>query len=151
MKSEPENPINSVKLRRKAEEKLRLKRKTNPLPDLSEVDTRRLLHELEVHQIELEMQNEELHQIQAALEASRLLYFDLFDLAPVGYLILDKKNTIQEANFTVSALLGLDRGELNKQPITHFILPEDQDIFYRHCQILFEKKYHRNLIYGCAR
>lgn len=140
MENEPEKPFTDNNLRRKAEEKLKLKRQTHPLTELSEINTRRLLHELEVHQIELEMQNEELHRIQEELEVSQLRYFDLFDLAPVGYIVLNEKKIIEDANFTVSTLFGVDRSALIEKPITRFIFSEDQDIFYHHCQLLLEKK-----------
>jgi len=101
-------------------------------------ETRRLLHELRVHQIELEMQNEELRRAQEELEASRARYVDLYDFAPVGYFTLSHKSLIVEVNLTAAALLGVVRSSLLKQPLTRFILPEDQDIYYRHRQILFE-------------
>ena len=91
----------------------------------------RLVHELQVHQIELEMQNEELQQAQQELEAARDKYFDLYDLAPVGYLTLSDKGLIQGANLTLAALLGVERTNLVKQPLTRFIFPEDQDLFYQ--------------------
>jgi diguanylate cyclase (GGDEF)-like protein/PAS domain S-box-containing protein len=140
MEIKPDKPFKNNNLRRKAEEKLKLKRQSHPHSDFSEINSQRLMHELEVHQIELEMQNEELHRIQEELEASQLRYFDLFDLAPVGYLVLDEKKIVTDANFTVSTLLGVDRSGLIKQPITRFILSEDQDIFYQHCQELIEEK-----------
>ena len=97
-----------------------------------------MLHELQVHQIELEMQNEELRRAQQELEASRARYFDLYDLAPVGYLTLSEQGLILEANLTAATLLGVARDALVKQPLSRFILPEDQDIYYRHRKQLFE-------------
>jgi PAS domain S-box-containing protein len=98
----------------------------------------RALHELRVHQIELEMQNEELRRTQQELEASRERYFDLYDLAPVGYLTLNEQGLILEANLTAAKLFGVARGVLIKQPLSRFILPEDQDIHYRHRKALLE-------------
>ena len=98
----------------------------------------RVLHELRVHQIELEMQNEELRRTQEELEVSRLRYFDLYDLAPVGYFTLSEQGMILEANLTVAKLLGVARGALVKQPLSRFILPEDQDIHYYHHKTLLE-------------
>jgi PAS domain S-box-containing protein len=98
----------------------------------------RALHELRVHQIELEMQNEELRRTQQELEASRERYFDLYDLAPVGYLTLSEQGLILEANLTAAKLFGVARGVLVKQPLSRFILPEDQDIHYRNRKALLK-------------
>ena len=84
------------------------------------------------------MQNEELRRAQGELEASRARYFDLYDLAPVGYFTLSEQGLILEANLTGAGLLGVARSALVKQPLTRFILPEDQDIYYRHRKQLFE-------------
>ena len=100
------------------------------LEELSPEDRRRLLHELRVHQIQLEMQNEELRRTQVELEDSRTRYFDLYDLAPVGYVTLNDKWLIVEANLTIANMLGLERDKLLRQPLSRFVLPEDQDIFY---------------------
>ena len=97
-----------------------------------------MLHELQVHQIELEMQNEELRRAQTELEASRARYFDLYDMAPVGYFTVSEQGLIQEANLAAAGFLGVTRGDLAKQPLSHFIVPEDQDIYYRHRKQLFE-------------
>ena len=93
-------------------------------------DSADAVHDLLVHQVELEMQNEELRRLQAALEADRARYFELFDLAPVGYLTLDGKNLISEANLTSAQQFGLPREKLVKRPFSRVILPADQDIFY---------------------
>src|SRR3990167_4051820 len=89
------------------------------------------LHELRVHQIELEMQNEELRQAQARIEDAKERYFDLYDLAPIGYLTLSMQVSILQANLTSTHLLEVIRAELIKQPITGFIYRDDQDIFYQ--------------------
>ena len=89
------------------------------------------LHELRVHQVELEMQNEELRHAQAKTEDAKERYFDLYDLAPVGYLTLSVQGAILQANLTSTHLLAVVRAELIKQPITRFIYREDQDIFYQ--------------------
>ena len=119
-------------LRKQAEERARLKAGQMPedQPGLSPEEARLLLHELRVHQIELEMQNEELRRSQGELEASQARYFDLYDLAPVGYFTLSDTGQILEANLAAARLLGVERSSLAKQSISHFILPEDQDVFY---------------------
>lgn len=100
-------------------------------------EIKQLVHELQVHRIELEMQNEELRSTQHELESSRSRYFDLYDLAPVGYLTLGKQGLIQEANLAAATMLGVTRGELVKQPISRFIYNDDQDIYYLHSNKLF--------------
>jgi PAS domain S-box-containing protein len=124
-------------LRRQAEERIRNKELNAP-EVISPEDARQMLHELQVHQIELEMQNEELRLAQAELDASRARYFDLYDLAPVGYCTISEKGLILEANLTAANLLGADRRELIMQPVTKFILKEDQNIFYLHRKQLLE-------------
>jgi PAS domain S-box-containing protein len=118
-------------LRRSAEEKLRAIKAADP-ETLSPEETKQLLHELRVHQIELKMQNEELQRTQNELECSRARYFDLYDLAPVGYLTLSEKGLIQEANLAAASMLGQARGALVRQPISRIILNDDQDIYYLH-------------------
>jgi two-component system, cell cycle sensor histidine kinase and response regulator CckA len=127
---------NSDELRKRAEEQL--KKSSAGMGDISPEQARRLLHELQVHQIELEMQNEELRQAQVELDVSRSKYFDLFDLAPVGYLTLNEKALILEANLTAAQLLGVEKSSLVKKAITRFIFREDQDIYYLHRKRLFE-------------
>ncbi|MCX7167025.1 MAG: PAS domain S-box protein [Rhodocyclales bacterium] len=90
-----------------------------------------LLHELQVHQIELEMQNEKLRESEAAREAERARYLDLYDLAPVGHCTVSAQGRrILQANLTAASLLGLARGAPVKQPFPRFILEDDQDIYY---------------------
>ena len=98
----------------------------------------KMLHELRVHQIELEMQNEELRQAQIELDASRARYFDLYDLAPVGYCTVSEPGLILQANLNAAALLGVARGVLIKQPISRFIARDDQDIYYQFRKQFFE-------------
>jgi PAS domain S-box-containing protein len=89
-------------------------------------------HALRVHQIELEMQNDELQRAQADLACTRARYFDLYDLAPVGYLTVAMGGEILESNLTAVTLLGMNRTELLNKPLTAFILAEDQDVYYLH-------------------
>ena len=108
------------------------------LANLSPEEIRRILHELQVHQIELEMQNEELRRTQVELETERARYFDLYNLAPVGYCTLSEKGLILESNLTAAGLLGVARDALFKKPVSQFILKEDQDIYYLYRRQLFE-------------
>jgi len=120
------------RLRELAEEKLR-QQGSAPWMDLeamSPVEIRRLVHELHVHQIQLEMQNEELRQAHLDLDATRSKYFDLYDMAPISYVSLDEKGVVLEANLAASALLETPRTALLGQSLTQFIFPEDQDIYY---------------------
>ncbi|MDX1725727.1 MAG: EAL domain-containing protein [Pseudomonas sp.] len=98
---------------------------------LSPEAVQQALHELRVHQVELEMQNEELRHAQAKIEDAKERYFDLYDLAPVGYLTLSMQGSILQANLTSTHLLEVVRAELIKQPLTRFIFRDDQDIFYQ--------------------
>ncbi len=125
-----ENGFDPSALRRRAEERLR----ENPVDPatLSADESRRMIHELQVHQIELEMQNDELRRAQEELYASRTRYFSLYDLAPVGYFTVGEKGLILEANLRGAQLLGVGRNRLVRQPLTRYILPEDQDIYYLH-------------------
>ena len=110
-----------------------------PLVNLSLEETRTMLHELRVHQIELGMQNEELRRSQVQLDISRALYFDLYDLAPVGYCTLGQQGQIVQANLTAGTLLGLTRSQLIGKPISRFILRENQDVYYLFRKTLLEK------------
>ena len=85
---------------------------------------------LRTHQIELEMQNEELRQSQESLQAARLRYFDLYDLAPVGYCTINERGLILEANLTAANLFGVTRESLVRRPIVRFIAREDADRYY---------------------
>ncbi len=90
-----------------------------------------LMHELQVHQIELELQNEDLKRAKDDIEISKARYFDLYDKAPVGYCIADASGLVLEANRALASLLGATRSALAKQPLTRFIAQADQDIYYR--------------------
>ena len=92
--------------------------------------TRLMLHELHVHQIELEMQNEELRRTQVAVETARMRYFDLYDLAPVGYCSVSDRGLILQANLAAATLLGVSRAALANRPISGVIFRADQDTYY---------------------
>lgn len=91
-----------------------------------------LIHELQVHQIELEMQNEELRRAQAELSLAHAHYFDLFDLAPLGYVSLDAQGLLLNVNLKAADLLGVARNALSRRPISRYIFKSDQDIYYQH-------------------
>ena len=91
-----------------------------PLP------TTELVHELQVYQVELEMQNETLRLAQTALEASRDRYHDLYDFAPAGYLTLNADGMIEEINLTATTLLGMERKNLLQRPFTSLVVAADQ-------------------------
>ena len=88
------------------------------------------MHELEVHQIERELQNEELRRAQSELEESRDLLLDLYDLAPVGYLTLREDTVILRANLRAAALLGVERHALMGKRFTRFLAGESRDAFH---------------------
>src|SRR5512135_885527 len=117
-------------LRKRAEEII----KASPelLSEMKGVDVQALVHDLQVHQIELEMQAEELLDTQRRLEDARDRYTDLFDNAPVGYLVLDKSGKVSEANLKAAQMLELQRWELVGRQFTEFVERESQDVFYLH-------------------
>jgi diguanylate cyclase (GGDEF)-like protein/PAS domain S-box-containing protein len=98
----------------------------------------KILHELQVHQIELEMQNDELRVKQMKLDAARARYFDIYNLAPVGYCTLSRSSMIIEANKTAGEMFGNSRAEMVGQPFFRFILKEDQDVYYLSWKKLLE-------------
>ena len=102
------------------------------LGELSVEESRSLFHDLRVHRIELELQNEELRASQENLELARARYFDLYDLAPVGYVTIGENGIVLEANLTAGTLLDAPRSAIVKQPWSRFVLPADQDVYFRH-------------------
>ena len=121
-----------TRLRGQAEERLRTTRRD--VAAMPVKDVQQLVHELQVHQIELEMQNDELRRAQVELEAAHDRYVDLYDFSPAGHFTLDIHGTIVEANLRAGTLLGINRKDLIRQPLARFIASDDQDIFHRHCQ-----------------
>jgi len=122
-------------LRKRAEDALQ--GKTEELQELSSRDALSLIHELQVHQIELEMQNEELRRAQKEVEESRDRYSDLYDFAPVGYFSFDKNGLIIEVNLTGAKKLGVERNFLIKKPFSLFISQGSKDVFYLHLRQVF--------------
>ena len=119
-------------LRGGAEELLRRHISNPHTPSPEEVQS--LVHELEVHQIELEMQNRELREAQRLLEESRDRYADLYDFAPLGYVTLDKKGCIQEINLAAAKLLGKERKFLLGMPASTFVVQEQKAALRAHLE-----------------
>lgn len=91
-----------------------------------------LLHELHVHQIELEMQNDELRRAQLSLEESRDRYFELYEFASVGYLTLSRDGMIAESNLTAASLLGVERKKFLQRRFSNFVPVEERERWHRH-------------------
>ncbi len=122
-------PLSPKDLRRRAEEVFGARETIIPVTS-TPGETEKILYELRVHQIQLEMQNEELRRTQEELDASQARYFDLYDLAPVGYLTFAEAGLILEANLAAANMFGVARAALIKQPIKRFLCKDDQDLFY---------------------
>ncbi len=103
----------------------------------SAVDAKRLLHELQVHQIELEMQNAELQESRDRVEMLLEKYTDLYDFAPVGYLSLDENNRILEVNLTGAVLFGVERSRLIGQPLPRFVPRSDRLVLLEFLNLVF--------------
>ena len=125
-------------LRRRAE--AMLETQGEDVSDLSPEDVRNLVYELRTHEIELELQNEELRMAQVDLAESHDRYSNLYEFAPVGYVTVSEKGLIVEANLTVAVMLGVERRLLLKKPFSKFIVSEDQDIYHLHRRALSETK-----------
>lgn len=110
----------------------------SPLTEFSQDDMKSLIHKLQVHQIELEMQNDELRRIQDELEVVRDRYTYLYDFSPVGYFTENKKGMILETNLSCASMLGIQRSLLIGKFFSQFIAKEDQDAFYFHRKAVFE-------------
>ncbi|MCI0534387.1 MAG: PAS domain S-box protein [Verrucomicrobiales bacterium] len=130
MNREPNIPAAAAELRRRAKARLRGQRKGQPSKagiQKSAADTERVVHELEVHRIELEMQNEELQEARNRMEVLLEKYTDLYDFAPVGYFSLDEQGRILEVNLTGAALLGVERSRLINRRLP--VAPASQRVF----------------------
>ncbi len=101
----------------------------------TEIELKRLLHELQVHQVELEVQNQELREAQQMLEESRDQYRELYDSAPVGYVTLDEKGIIKRINYTGVEMLGVDRSRLLEMPFSLYVSRGDVTKFLRHLRL----------------
>src|SRR6185369_2386755 len=140
MPRKPMTPAAADELRRRAEARLPDQRKgprSKAGDQKSAADAARLLHELEVHQIELEMQNAELQKARDDLEAALEKYTDLYDFAPVGYFSIDESGVILEANLTGAALLGVERSRLINRRLLLFVSPTSRSIFLAFLEKVF--------------
>jgi PAS domain S-box-containing protein len=126
-----------TKLRRTAEARLA---GTSSPPATTPTSPAELLQELRVHQVELELQNEELRRSRAALEVARDRYLELYDFAPVGYLTLDAGGRIRDVNLAGASLLGVDRAELPSRPFDRFVAPQDHASWAAHLALVRESE-----------
>ncbi len=120
-------PYEAARLRRRAEASRRKSPAILALPR-TEADTQRLLHELEVHQIELEMQNAELQHARVEMEAALVRYTELYDFAPVGYFSVDQQGVIQEVNLTGASMLGVARSGILQRRLQSFVAPSSRPV-----------------------
>jgi PAS domain S-box-containing protein len=139
MPKKPSGTGSTANLRSRAEAKVLKTRAQEPSapPSLTQEEAQRTIHELQVHQVELKMQNDELLRVQNELELAGAHYFDLYHLAPIGYCILSREGLILEANLTAVNMLDQALSTLVKKPISKFILNEDRDIYYLHQKQLY--------------
>ncbi|MFO7951450.1 MAG: PAS domain S-box protein [Bacillota bacterium] len=133
--------MSEEELRRQAEKQLRRGKQKQTAPVTPE-ELQRLVQELEVHQIELQMQNEELEKARLELESYLQQYTDLYDFAPVGYLTLDQNGVILGVNLTGARMLGIDRGQLLNLHFEKFILVEYRSSFLSFLEKAFFSRAH---------
>ncbi|MFW6352198.1 MAG: PAS domain S-box protein, partial [Bacteroidota bacterium] len=117
---------------RKEAEKIAKSIEKNQKQENKDID--KIVHELQVHQIELELQNDELRRTAHELELSHKRFTNLFDHAPVGYLVLGKNLNILNTNFSATFMLNTTKEEIQDKVITRFIHPDFQDEFYFYTQ-----------------
>ena len=138
------NPALPSELRSHAEKRMEEHHHSTPVSTLSTasspVEMLKLVHELEVHQIELEMQQEELARTRIELEDSLTLYTDLYDFAPVAYLTLGPDSTVLQANLTATKLLAVDRTRLQGMRFQNLVVPEDHSVLVEFLEELFTKR-----------
>ena len=128
VQKKPSLTADAAELRRRAEVRLK-KQRRGTVPPRTDAETQKLLHELQVHQIELEMQNAELLEARDQMEAMVEKYTDLYDFAPVGYLSIDEQGLICEVNLTGAALLGVERSRLIGRRLQYFLSPTSRPVF----------------------
>jgi PAS domain S-box-containing protein len=123
-------------LERELQELRDVKRRSRSL--IAHADAQDLIHELEVHQVELEMQNRELREAQELIEESRARYSDLYDFAPVGYMTLDRRGCVLEINITGAALFGVDRAKIAGRPLTAIARMGNTRRFHEHIRAIVQ-------------
>ena len=112
----------------------------NPPAASAPLENASLIHDLEVHQIELEMQNRQLRETEAQLQGSMQRYLDLYDFAPIAYLTLDVEGRIEEANLTAATFLGTERGQLLGKPLISFVAVSHRAQLRGHLQRCFSQR-----------
>jgi PAS domain-containing protein len=117
--------------------KKRIKRNGRMIKEAPTEEIFRLVHELEIHQVELELKNDELQRSRAELEDSRRKYFELYDLAPVGYVTLSRGGIIHEINLAGATLLGVNRARLKGRRLAEFVSVASRRSFHDFCRCLF--------------
>jgi len=136
MKRDPKAPGGAGELRRRAENRLR-KQPPKQARAKKQADAQRILQELQIHQIELELQNEELKQAKAEVDAGLEKYTDLYDFAPVGYFSLDEQGLILEVNLTGATMLGVERTRVIGRRFQLFVVPQGRPAFHGFLERIF--------------
>ncbi len=131
----------AAELRRRAEEWQKARQTETDQRETN--DTERPCHELQVHQVELEMQNEELRNAMVQIEESRTRYSDLYEFAPIGYLTLDGNGLVLEANLNIARQLGIERSRLVGSPLSLYIVAADRNAFRSHLGSVLKDKTHQ--------
>jgi signal transduction histidine kinase/ActR/RegA family two-component response regulator len=137
--TETSEASNSSKKLRARAEKL-LGRNPDNIYDLDKIQVKELVEELRIHQIQLEMQNEDLRRSHSELEKARKQYFDLYNNAPVGYLISDGFGNISSVNQKLAEMLKTTKIKLLRHGFTPFLGQKDSDFFYLHCRKVIQLK-----------
>ena len=132
------------RLLREQAEKLLASQSAETSPE-AHAELERVIHDLSVHQIELELQNEELLRAQQQMQAARDSYARLYNQAPVGYLSLDANGIILQTNQTFADMLGLSARKIMGKTLAEFILPEDRQIFLGRFRSFFNNPQDKSL------
>jgi PAS domain S-box-containing protein len=138
MRKERDEQKQLSELRKRAEKKI--ERRISSFDEQPSADLEQVLHELEVHQIELEMQNEELRRAFLELEESQRRYLDIYEFAPIGYFVFDINGFITEVNLTGASLLGGERSRYINTPFSRYVERHDRDRFNLYFRQVLEKQ-----------